>query len=251
MKSLLCLFLFASALAPVANAAPAIQTTMTVNVLVTDRHGKPLPSAHVMVNGETERQGNTNKAGRVVFTNLEPGSYTLRVERDKFITFEKDFDVRAQRGPVPVFAALSPLASLPPRASRTTTSARPTVVQAEPQSVSIPELVEKNFSRNRAVKESPIGCSGLTGARLIQVTEPMAALDASAEEMLYVVAGEATLTIGDKTDKVKSGWFSIIPRGVPYTLMRTGRNPVILLSVLGSQPCSSTSPRLFADAQTR
>ena len=267
MRSLLCLFLLASAVAPAANAAPAIATTATVNVMVTDRHGTPLPSARVMVNGATGREGNTNKAGRVVFTNLEAGSYTLRVERDKFITFEKDFDVRGRRGSIPVFAALSPVASLPARASRATASTRSWVAPASvrsgqtpvslvgangiPQIVSIPDLVEKDFSKQRSAKESPIGCSGLTGARLIQVTEPMAALDAGAEEMLYVVAGEATLTIGEKTDTVKSGWFSIIPRGVAYTLVRKGRNPVILLSVLGSQPCKSTSPRLFADAQTR
>jgi hypothetical protein len=267
MRSVLCLFLLASAVVPAAAAAPAIETTATVNVVVTDRHGKPLPAARVMVNGGTEREGNTNKAGRVSFTNLEAGSYTLRVERDKFITFEKDFDVRGQRGAIPVFAALSPVASLPARASKATASTRPWVAPASsrsahtpvslvgengtPQIVSIPDLVEKNLSGQRLAKESPIGCSGLTAARLIQVTDPIAALDAGAEEMLYVVAGEATLTIGERTDTVKSGWFSIIPRGVAYTLVRKGRNPVILLSVLGSQPCKSASPRLFADAQTR
>lgn len=265
MRSLLCLFLLASAVAPPAMAAPAIATT--VNVVVTDRHGKPLPSAHVMVNGVTEREGTTNNAGRVVFTNLGAGSYTLRVERDKFITFEKDFDVRGERGPIPVFAALSPVSSLPARASKATASARPGVAPASarsgqtpvslvgengtPQIVSIPDLVEKTLVGQRSVKESPIGCSGLTGARLIQVTEPLSDRHADTEEMLYVVAGEAALAIGETRQTVKSGGFSIIPRGVPYALVRTGRNPVILLSVLGSQPCKSASPRLYAEAQTR
>src|SRR6185436_4907057 len=62
MKSLLCLFLLASAVAPAAQAAPAVQTTATVNVLVTDRHGKPLPSARVIVNGASGREGSTNGA---------------------------------------------------------------------------------------------------------------------------------------------------------------------------------------------
>ena len=118
MKSLVCLFLLASAVAPTAETTPDVQTTATVNVLVTDRRGKPVPSARVLVNG-SEHEGVTNKAGRVVFAKMKTGSYTLRVERDTFITFEKDFDVRDQRGPIPVVAAISPVASLTGRASRT------------------------------------------------------------------------------------------------------------------------------------
>jgi hypothetical protein len=103
-----CLFLLASAVAPAADATTTVTATSTVNVLVTDRSGKPLPAAHVRVNGESPREGNTNKAGRVVFTDMKAGSYILRVERDKFITFEKDFAVRDQRGSTRVIAAISP-----------------------------------------------------------------------------------------------------------------------------------------------
>jgi hypothetical protein len=117
MQSVLCLFLLASAVAPATEPATAIPATTTVNVLVTDRQGKPLPSARVIVNG-SEHAGVTNKAGRVVFTNMNSGEYTLRVEREKFITFEKDFDVRDQKGPYLVVAAISPLASLPARPAK-------------------------------------------------------------------------------------------------------------------------------------
>ena len=123
MKSLLCLFLLASLVEPAATATPAKETTTTVNVLVTDRQGKPIPSAHVIVK-EAEREGTTNNAGRVVFTNMETGSYTLRVERDKFITFEKDFDVHDEKGPYLVVAAISPLESLAARPPGTTASPR-------------------------------------------------------------------------------------------------------------------------------
>jgi quercetin dioxygenase-like cupin family protein len=58
--------------------------------------------------------------------------------------------------------------------------------------------------------------------------------------MLYVVAGEAALKVGqERAQRITSGWFSIIPRGTVHSLTRTGRNPVILLSMLGGQPCSS------------
>lgn len=130
MISPLCLFLLASAVAPATDTTPAIRATTTVNVLVTDRHGKALPSARVAVNG-SEHAGITNSAGRVVFTNMQTGSYTLRVERDTFITFEKDFDVRDEKGPYLVVAAISPLASLAPRPAVKSTSAR-TYAAAKP-----------------------------------------------------------------------------------------------------------------------
>jgi protocatechuate 3,4-dioxygenase beta subunit len=114
MKLTVGLFLLASAVAQAAENPPPIDTTGTVNVLVTDRRGNPLRSARVMVNG-TEHKAVTNNTGRVVFTNMTPGEYTLRVERNQYITFEKDFVVNGETKPVPVVAAISPLASLAAR----------------------------------------------------------------------------------------------------------------------------------------
>jgi quercetin dioxygenase-like cupin family protein len=55
--------------------------------------------------------------------------------------------------------------------------------------------------------------------------------------MLYVVAGEATLTLAGRDHQIASGWFSIVPRGTAHALKRRGRNPAILLSVLGGEAC--------------
>jgi Carboxypeptidase regulatory-like domain len=130
VKSVFCLFLLVSAAVPAVNATETVATTTTVgatatvNVWVTDRRGNPLPSANVVVNGVMERAGRTNNSGRVVFTNMQAGDYILRVERDKFITFEKDFAVNAQTGSTHVVAAVSPLSSLTVRPSKATASAR-------------------------------------------------------------------------------------------------------------------------------
>jgi hypothetical protein len=124
MKSALCLFLLVSAAAPVIDAAAPVDTTTnvgataTVNVWVTDRRGNPLSSARVLVNGMSEREGRTNTAGRVVFTDMQAGDYILRVERDKFITFEKDFAVRGEKRSTHVVAAVSPVSSLAARRSK-------------------------------------------------------------------------------------------------------------------------------------
>ena len=130
MKPALCLFLLVSAVAQAVNATTTVDTTTTVgptatvNVWVTDRRGNPLPYAHVMVNGVMERAGRTNSTGRVVFPNMQAGDYILRVESDKFITFEKDFAVNGQTRSTHVVAAVSPLSSLKVRPSTTTASAR-------------------------------------------------------------------------------------------------------------------------------
>jgi len=128
MKLTVGLFLLASAVAQAAEGPVPIDTAGRVNVLVTDRRGNPLRSARVMVNG-SEHEGMTNTAGRVVFTNMKPGEYTLRVERNQYITFEKDFAVGEQQGPTAVVAAISPLASLEPRPSRSSSSRRPAVAR--------------------------------------------------------------------------------------------------------------------------
>ena len=130
MKSVLCLILLVSVFAPTVNATDTVGTTTTVgttatvNVWVTDRRGNPLPFAHVLVNGVMERAGRTDSAGRVVFPNMQAGDYILRVESDKFITFEKDFAVNGQTKSTHVVAAVSPLSSLKVRPSTTTASAR-------------------------------------------------------------------------------------------------------------------------------
>jgi mannose-6-phosphate isomerase-like protein (cupin superfamily) len=57
--------------------------------------------------------------------------------------------------------------------------------------------------------------------------------------MLYVVAGEAMVKIGDKEQAVTPGWFSVAPRGTAHGITKRGRNPAILLSITSGQPCSS------------
>jgi mannose-6-phosphate isomerase-like protein (cupin superfamily) len=60
---------------------------------------------------------------------------------------------------------------------------------------------------------------------------------ADADEMLYVVAGEATLTVADKDQPVQAGWFSVVPRGMSHSLTRRGRNALLVLSVRSGPAC--------------
>jgi mannose-6-phosphate isomerase-like protein (cupin superfamily) len=84
-----------------------------------------------------------------------------------------------------------------------------------------------------------IGCSGVSAAQLIVVRDSIPlATHANRDEMLYVVAGEATLNLGQRAQSITPGWLSVVPRGTPYALTRKGRNPVVLLSFVGGQTCA-------------
>jgi mannose-6-phosphate isomerase-like protein (cupin superfamily) len=222
------------ATAPSEGAALASCKPASLQIRVTDRSGAPLTAVHVTVQGLSSRQGKTDAAGCVTFDNMRAGKYILRAERDTFVTLEKEFTVVAQR-PTTIAAALTP-AALPARAA----AAIP--LSGAPKTLSIPDLAERQLIGREAVKESPIGCSGATDARLIQIREPLAThAHADADETLYVVAGEGTLRIGDEDRRVSPGWFSIIPHGTAHAISRSGRNPIILVSVLNGQPCTQTT----------
>ena len=229
MMSSAILILLAVA-APQARSAAPVRQTATVEIRVTDRSGTPLKAAHVTVEGLSSREGTTTSLGRVTFAGLKPGTYMLRADRAGFIPLEKEFTIAAGP-PVSVVAALSP-------AVRTYRSRGPV---GDPRVVSIPDFVDKQLIGKESIKESAIGCSGASQTRLIQARELVAKhVHREADEMLYVVAGEGTLKVGDRWQTVTPGWFSLIPRGTEHLLVREGRNPIILLSLLTGQPCSQT-----------
>ena len=204
-----------------------------VEVLVTDRTGTPVPSARVAVGGTSEREGVTDAGGHVTFRNMAAGTYKMTVGRDAFVTLQKEFTVPAGRASVSVQAALSPDPS--------GIELAPSAVVSKPatQTVSIPDLAKARLSGKQALQETPIGCAGATNARLVRVDQVLnERASTEVEEFLYVVSGEASLVTRGQTAIVGAGAFSIVPRGVPYTLTRQGRSPAIVLEIVGSQPCS-------------
>jgi Carboxypeptidase regulatory-like domain len=108
MVATLLLFLFAAA--PQTRGASSTCQPGRLQIRVTDRAGTPLGSAHVKVEGVAETEGVTNTGGCVTFNALKAGRYLVRVDRDAFITLEKEFRIVPGRA-VRVVAALSPVAT--------------------------------------------------------------------------------------------------------------------------------------------
>jgi mannose-6-phosphate isomerase-like protein (cupin superfamily) len=100
-------------------------------------------------------------------------------------------------------------------------------------------FIDGNFiGRAEPRKDSNFACMGTATATLIQLRDPMPeTTHANADEMIYIVAGEAAIKINGQDQALESGAFATVPMGTPYSMTRRGRNPVIMLSIVSGEPC--------------
>jgi len=232
-------------------AAPrrALPTTATLEVRVVDRSGRPVDEAHVVVLGPTTREDKSDKSGSVTLKTLPVGNYRVRAEATGYVALEKEISLKGAVAPTQVLLSLSAAPIAPPPEPKKEPPPPPPPpapvatmgTPGEPRSLSIPDLAERSLSGKDPLKVFPIGCSGASQSRLIVLREAIpAGTNKDADETLYLVAGEATLTLGSaKEQPITPGWFTIVPRGTSYALGRKGRNPAILLSTVYGRPCGA------------
>jgi hypothetical protein len=229
-----------AAAAPARRPAPA---GSTLQIRVTDRSGTPAAGVGVSAEGPVRRDGVTDASGIVLFRTVSAGTYRVRAEGEGFVTLEKEVVFRT--APVVTDMALSAAPPPPPPPPPPPVAAPPPPAPAvatgpagEPKSLSIPDMAERSLSGRDPVRMFPIGCSGMSRSQLMVLRETAAAAPASeTEEMLYLVAGEATIKMGPKEQPLTPGWFAIVPRGTERVVTRRGRNPAIFLSTISGQAC--------------
>jgi mannose-6-phosphate isomerase-like protein (cupin superfamily) len=230
-------------------ARPAAQAAKpgTLTLTIRSEQGLVLSGAVVAVHGLVDRRGTSGADGVVMLQNLPAGTYRARITRDGYITLDKDVAIRAgSRTTGEGVLAPAPTPSAPPPAptptplpvdKRSTTPAS-TVKPGMARVMSLPDLVEQMLKQPQPIVEHEIGCSVATVARLILARESVAMhRHSDADEVLYMVAGEATLTMTEKDQNVTAGWFGLVPRGTSHSLIRRGRNPMVVLSVQSGEPC--------------
>ncbi len=211
---------------------------------MTDFSGNPVAGVVVKMTGTTAREGKTDANGALSFANLRAGAVRLHFEHERFVTLERDVTVRAS-GSMPVDVTLTaappppkpdppPPAPVPVKPAITRTTERP-------RTTNVPNFIEANFiGRSEPRKDSNVACMGTATGTLIQLRDPIPEdSHANADEMLYVVAGEATLKVSGKDEVLEAGAFSTVPMGTTYSLTRRGRNPVVILSIVSGEPCRS------------
>ena len=224
-----------------AAAAPA-------QVVVRDRSGAPLEGVRVVVTGVPALETTTGADGTATLSNVGSGSFRLRLERDGFITLEREVTVRSGQ-PAKIEVALSAAPAPPPpppEPAPAPAPAPPSTVAASPSGppvfISIPDFLDKNYIGRDPLKESVLGCLADSTTRLLQLHDAIGEHNhADLDEMLYVVAGEGSVRVRGESRNVAAGALSIIPHGQPHAIERRGKNPLMVLSILSGAPCSRQS----------
>jgi hypothetical protein len=220
--------------------APASRAGMAITV--TDPRGATLPGIQVSISGATTRSGETDASGNLSVTALMAGTYRLRFDGDKYISFEREVTVRAGQVldvDVSLNPAPEPPAPPPPDPAPVAPTPEPRVgPKGAPQTISIPDWLDKEFVGREPRRETMLACSGNERTTMIQLNEPMPQrLYEEADIVYYVVAGEGNVTIDGKPSKVVTNSFVSVPRGSAHSFERRGNRTLMLLAVLGGEPC--------------
>lgn len=195
--------------------------------------------------GPVAREGATAADGSLRLANMRAGSYRLRFVREGSITLERDITVRAGEPllvDVSLSAAPAPLKVEPPPASPPPApAAQPKTLgpPVDPRTTAIPAFLEKNFIGREPQKDSQLGCTSTGTATLHQLREAWVNRSLSdADEWLYVVAGEGTLRLGTGEQHLQAGTFALLPHTVVHSVVPSGRNPLIVISIVSGPSCS-------------
>ena len=242
-----------------ASPAPAATTqaprktgssTTTAQLFITDPSGRPIEGVAVRLVGPVDREVKSPMSGPTRIEGLRAGTYRARFTKDGFITFEKELTWRVGTAAPEVAVTLNtaPVAPAPPPPAPTTAKPEPAASTTTalpppgtPKSMSLIDFIEQNMiSAREPQKENLVGCSGVGQAMVWQIRDPWTGRQhASADGMIYIVAGDGTLRIADRDHNVTNGSFAVVPRGTSYGFTRRGRNPLIVLAVLSGAPCAA------------
>jgi mannose-6-phosphate isomerase-like protein (cupin superfamily) len=174
---------------------------------------------------------------------VKPGTYRVRFESAKYVTFEKEltlkpgqsqaFDISLDEAPAPPPAPAAPAKPSAPSLG----------TPGDPKTVNIADFLDKNLIGNREpMKRTALGCSGLLESDLLQLRDPMPEKSHDTyDETLYVVAGQGTIKLAGHETNLEPASFVVVPRGTAYSLSRRGSKPLILISTYAGEPCAGGS----------
>jgi Cupin domain len=177
----------------------------------------------------------------MVVPDLKDGVYRLRCEREGFITLEREFTVRG--GAYSQIDVVLNLAPPPPPTPAPEPPPPPKAIPpgGRPVTISIVDYLDKNLIGREPIKESVLACNPLETVRLLQMREGVAQhVHQGGDEIIYVVAGEGTVRIGEAPTPIRPGSLVVVTNGIGHALERGGKNPLIVVSTLVGAPCDQT-----------
>jgi hypothetical protein len=222
-------------------AVPAKATS--VRVSVKDQDGVTLSGVRLLVSGTAGGgEYTTGAAGTAIVPIPKAGLFRVRCEHEGFVTLEREFTVgNGTWNPVDVVlnAAAPPPPPPPPPPAKPETPA-PIASSGPPITVSIPDFVDKNFIGREPMKESILACKPLETVRLLQMRENIAShVHDRVDELIYVVAGEGAIKVGEEQNAIRAGSLIFVPNGSGHSIERRGKNPLIVVSTLVGSSCDS------------
>lgn len=229
---------------PATPQTPPAPKPGSIDLMVTGPAGALLADATVRAEGPSSRQGTTGQDGHVVLSNLNAGTYRCRIERDGYITLEKEVVVKAAtKSGTEAALTAAPPPPPPPAPVAPPPAAMPVLKPGPPVVVSLTDQMADDLVKSKdPIAEHSLGCSGATSAKLIRVKDVLPAhTHADADEVIYLITGDATLQMGGKDSMVGAGWMGLVPRGTSHTLTRRGTKVVLMLSVQSGPACAVMS----------
>ena len=220
--------------------AAAAPRTGSVRITVKDQDGASLNDVRLALSGDATGEFVTGGAGTVVIPDLNDGTYRLRCERDGFITLEREFTVRGGAYS-PIDVVLNAAPPPPPKPAPEPPAPAAVVPGGRPVTMSIVEYLEHNLIGREPLKESVLACNPLETVRVLQMREGVAEhVHESGDEIIYVVAGEGTVRVGETPTPVRPGSLVLVTSGTGHAFERAGKNPLIVVSTLTGTPCEHT-----------
>jgi hypothetical protein len=211
-------------------------------ITVTDPKGATLRDISVSLTGTTTRSGETDGSGNLNFTGLMAGTYRLRFDGDNVISFEREVTLRAGQV-VDVDVSLNPAPEPPPAPAPPPPDPAPAAAlgagpKGQPQTIAIPDWLEKEFVGREPRRESILACSGTERTTILQLNEPMPQrLYDQADVVYYVLGGEGNVSLDGRSSRVATNALVSVPRGTAHSFEKRGNRPLMLLAVLGGEPC--------------
>ena len=106
--------------------------------------------------------------------------------------------------------------------------------------MSVVEVLEKEFVGRNPRRESLLSCSGTTRSTMLQVNEPLPErMYTDADVVYYVLGGEGTMRLNGKDTRIATNGFLSVPRGASHSFEKRGNRTLVLLAVLGGEPCEA------------
>jgi hypothetical protein len=208
---------------------------------VRDQGGASLTGVRLLVSGTTGGGEFTTGAAGTVIVPVPKAGVVSRCEHEGFVTLEREFTVgNGTWNPVDVVLNAAPPPPPPPEPKVEPAPSAPIPASGPPMTVSIPDFIDKNFIGRAPLKESILACKPLETVRLLQLRDNIAPhVHDRVDEVIYVVAGEGAVRIGEEENPIRAGSLVFVPNGNGHSIERRGKNPLIVVSTLVGSSCES------------